>query len=114
MGDRAPDHGAVPERAGRGPRPVQDRAPAGDRPAGAVQGRRAAGAVRQVANIPAKWMPVRRQGYAPINEPPMRITAAVARERFGSFAIETLDLADPRPHEQLDQHGRDGYYDTPL
>src|SRR5215468_4837726 len=55
----------------------------------------------------------------------MRITAAVARERFGSFTIETLDLADPRPDEllvrvvasgmcQTDQHGRDGYYDTPL
>src|SRR5215471_3666382 len=55
----------------------------------------------------------------------MQITAAVARERFGSFTIETLDLADPRPDEllvrivasgmcQTDQHGRDGYYDTPL
>ena len=55
----------------------------------------------------------------------MQITAAVARERFGSFSIETLDLADPRPDEllvrivasgmcQTDQHGRDGYYDTPL
>jgi aryl-alcohol dehydrogenase len=55
----------------------------------------------------------------------MQITAAVARERFGRFTIETLDLADPRPDEllvrvvasgmcQTDQHGRDGYYDTPL
>jgi aryl-alcohol dehydrogenase len=55
----------------------------------------------------------------------MRITAAVARERFGRFTIETLELADPRPDEllvrivasgmcQTDQHGRDGYYDTPL
>ena len=55
----------------------------------------------------------------------MQITAAVARERFGLFTIETLDLADPRPDEllveivasgmcQTDQHGRDGYYDTPL
>src|SRR5215813_11706014 len=54
-----------------------------------------------------------------------QITAAVARERFGPFTIETLDLADPRPDEllvriaasgmcQTDQHGRDGYYDTPL
>jgi aryl-alcohol dehydrogenase len=55
----------------------------------------------------------------------MRITAAVARERFGPFTIETLDLTDPRPDEllveivasgmcQTDQHGRDGYYNTPL
>jgi aryl-alcohol dehydrogenase len=55
----------------------------------------------------------------------MQITAAVARERFGRFTIETLDLAEPRPDEllvrivasgmcQTDQHGRDGYYDTPL
>ena len=55
----------------------------------------------------------------------MQITAAVARERFGAFTIESLDLADPRPDEllvrivasgmcQTDQHGRDGYYDTPL
>jgi len=55
----------------------------------------------------------------------MQITAAVARERLGLFTIETLDLADPRPDEllveivasgmcQTDQHGRDGYYDTPL
>jgi aryl-alcohol dehydrogenase len=55
----------------------------------------------------------------------MQITAAVARERFGAFTIETLDLVDPRPDEllvkivasgmcQTDQHGRDGYYNTPL
>src|SRR3954452_9652508 len=55
----------------------------------------------------------------------MRIVAAVARERAGSFSIETLDLADPRPDEllvrivasgmcQTDLHGRDGYYNTPL
>src|SRR3954465_11666328 len=55
----------------------------------------------------------------------MQIVAAVARERAGSFSIEKLDLADPRPDEllvsivasgmcQTDQHGRDGYYDTPL
>jgi aryl-alcohol dehydrogenase len=55
----------------------------------------------------------------------MRITAAVARERFGPFSVETLELADPRPDEllvrivasgmcQTDQHGRDGYYGTPL
>jgi aryl-alcohol dehydrogenase len=55
----------------------------------------------------------------------MQITAAVARERFGSFSIEQVELCDPRPDEllvkiaasgmcQTDQHGRDGYYDTPL
>ncbi len=55
----------------------------------------------------------------------MQITAAVARERFGQFSIEQLDLSDPRPDEllvkivasgmcQTDQHGRDGYYNTPL
>ena len=55
----------------------------------------------------------------------MQITAAVARERFGAFSIEQVDLTDPRPDEllvkivasgmcQTDQHGRDGYYNTPL
>jgi aryl-alcohol dehydrogenase len=55
----------------------------------------------------------------------MQITAAVARERFGPFSIERLELCDPRPDEllvkivasgmcQTDQHGRDGYYNTPL
>jgi aryl-alcohol dehydrogenase len=55
----------------------------------------------------------------------MQITAAVARERFGPFSIERLELSDPRPDEllvkiiasgmcQTDQHGRDGYYNTPL
>jgi aryl-alcohol dehydrogenase len=55
----------------------------------------------------------------------MRITAAVARERFGPFSIEKVELTDPRPDEllvkilasgmcQTDQHGRDGYYNTPL
>jgi len=55
----------------------------------------------------------------------MQITAAVARERFGAFTIEALELTDPRADEllvrivasgmcQTDQHGRDGYYDTPL
>src|SRR5579862_365243 len=105
MGDRAAHHGAVPERRGQRPRSVQDRPQAGDRLSAAIQGRRAVGSVRQVAS--------------------MRITAAVARERFGAFTIESLDLADPRPDEllvrivasgmcQTDQHGRDGYYNTPL
>jgi aryl-alcohol dehydrogenase len=55
----------------------------------------------------------------------MQITAAVARERFGHFSIEQVELSDPRPDEllvkvvasgmcQTDQHGRDGYYNTPL
>jgi aryl-alcohol dehydrogenase len=55
----------------------------------------------------------------------MQITAAVARERFGDFSIERVELTDPRPDEllvkivasgmcQTDQHGRDGYYNTPL
>jgi aryl-alcohol dehydrogenase len=55
----------------------------------------------------------------------MQITAAVARERFGPFSVEEVNLTDPRPDEllvkiiasgmcQTDQHGRDGYYNTPL
>jgi hypothetical protein len=55
----------------------------------------------------------------------MLITAAVARERFGAFSIEELELTEPRADEllvkivasgmcQTDQHGRDGYYNTPL
>jgi aryl-alcohol dehydrogenase len=55
----------------------------------------------------------------------MQITAAVAREKFGPFSIERIELTDPRPDEllvriaasgmcQTDQHGRDGYYNTPL
>ncbi len=53
----------------------------------------------------------------------MKITAAVVHERGGPFAIETLDLCDPRPDELLvevvasgmcatDLHGRDAYYPT--
>ncbi len=55
----------------------------------------------------------------------MQVTAAVARERFGPFSIEQLELSEPRADEllvkviasgmcQTDQHGRDGYYNTPL
>lgn len=55
----------------------------------------------------------------------MLITAAVARERSGPFAIEQVELTEPRGDEllvkivasgmcQTDQHGRDGYYNTPL
>jgi aryl-alcohol dehydrogenase len=55
----------------------------------------------------------------------MRITAAVARQRFAPFSIEQVELTEPRPDEllvqivacgmcQTDQHGRDGYYNTPL
>ncbi len=54
----------------------------------------------------------------------MKITAAVVRQRAGDFAIEQLDLCEPRADEllvevvasgmcQTDLHGRDGYYDTP-
>ena len=53
----------------------------------------------------------------------MHITAAVVREKFGPFAIEQVELTDPRPDEllvriaasgmcQTDQHGRDGYFDS--
>src|SRR4051794_33008730 len=55
----------------------------------------------------------------------MQITAAVAREPFGPFSVEAVELTDPRADEllvrivasgmcQTDQHGRDGYYGTPL
>src|SRR5262245_17183036 len=55
---------------------------------------------------------------------PTPITAAVCREKFGAFAIDQLELTDPRPDEvlvrivasgmcQTDLHGRDGYYNTP-
>jgi aryl-alcohol dehydrogenase len=55
----------------------------------------------------------------------MKITAAVARERFAPFSMEQVELTDPRADEllvqiiacgmcQTDQHGRDGYYNTPL
>jgi aryl-alcohol dehydrogenase len=51
----------------------------------------------------------------------MRITAAIAREKFKDFEISPLELTDPRPDEvlvriaasgmcQTDQHARDGYY----
>jgi aryl-alcohol dehydrogenase len=53
----------------------------------------------------------------------MKITAAVVRERGVAFAIEQLDLCDPRDDELLvgvkasgmcatDLHGRDGYFPT--
>jgi aryl-alcohol dehydrogenase len=55
----------------------------------------------------------------------MQIVAALARERFGNFSIENVELAEPRADEllvkivasgmcQTDLHGRDGYYNTPL
>jgi aryl-alcohol dehydrogenase len=54
----------------------------------------------------------------------MQITAAVVRERSAPFAIDTLELCDPRPDEvivrvvasgmcQTDLHGRDGYFASP-
>jgi aryl-alcohol dehydrogenase len=57
-------------------------------------------------------------------EPLMQIKAAIVSERSGSFAIETVELCEPRPDEvivrvvasgmcQTDLHGRDGYFDSP-
>jgi aryl-alcohol dehydrogenase len=54
----------------------------------------------------------------------MQITAAVVRERSAAFALEKLELCDPRPDEvivrvvasgmcQTDLHGRDGYFASP-
>ena len=54
----------------------------------------------------------------------MQIKAAVVRERSSPFAIETVELCEPRPDEvivrvvasgmcQTDLHGRDGYFDSP-
>jgi aryl-alcohol dehydrogenase len=54
----------------------------------------------------------------------LKITAAVVSEHSGDFAIEQLDLCNPRADELLvevkasglcatDLHGRDGYYNTP-
>ena len=51
----------------------------------------------------------------------MQIKAAVVSERSGPFAIETVELCEPRPDEvivrvvasgmcQTDLHGRDGYF----
>ena len=53
----------------------------------------------------------------------MKITAAVVHERGGAFAVEEVDLCDPRADELLvevvasgmcatDMHGRDAYYPT--
>jgi aryl-alcohol dehydrogenase len=55
----------------------------------------------------------------------MQITAAVVREKLAPFAIETVELTDPRPDEilvkvvasgicQTDLHGRDGYFQIPF
>jgi aryl-alcohol dehydrogenase len=57
-------------------------------------------------------------------EPTMQIKAAVVSEKSGPFAIETVELCEPRPDEvivrvvasgmcQTDLHGRDGYFDSP-
>ena len=54
----------------------------------------------------------------------MQIKAAIVRERSGPFAIETVELCEPRPDEvivrvvasgmcQTDLHGRDGYFGSP-
>lgn len=55
----------------------------------------------------------------------MQITAAVVAQKSAPFAIETVDLTEPRPDEllvrvvasgicQTDLHGRDGYFDVPF
>lgn len=55
----------------------------------------------------------------------MQITAAVVEEKFAPFAIDTVELTDPRPDEVLvrvvasgmchtDLHGRDGYFQMPF
>lgn len=54
----------------------------------------------------------------------MQITAAIVREEFSPFVIDTLELTDPHPDEVLvrvvasgmchtDLHGRDGYFQMP-
>jgi aryl-alcohol dehydrogenase len=54
----------------------------------------------------------------------MQITAAIVRERSAPFALEKLELSEPRPDEvivrvvasgmcQTDLHGRDGYFSSP-
>jgi aryl-alcohol dehydrogenase len=54
----------------------------------------------------------------------MQVTAAVVPERSASFALEKLELCEPRPDEvivrvvasgmcQTDLHGRDGYFGSP-
>ncbi|MGN6748702.1 MAG: alcohol dehydrogenase catalytic domain-containing protein, partial [Xanthobacteraceae bacterium] len=54
----------------------------------------------------------------------MQITAAIVSERSAPFALEKLELCDPRPDEvivrvvasgmcQTDLHGRDGYFSSP-
>jgi aryl-alcohol dehydrogenase len=54
----------------------------------------------------------------------MQVTAAVMPERSGRWSLETLDLADPAPHEvivrvvasgicQTDVHARDGFFPLP-
>src|SRR5271165_3914332 len=81
--------------------------------------RRATGFALHCDAEPNRWIPIKACLAF------MQITAAVARERFGAFCIERIDLCDPRPDEllvkiiasgmcQTDQHGRDGYYNTPL
>jgi aryl-alcohol dehydrogenase len=55
----------------------------------------------------------------------MQITAAVVAEKFAPYAIDTVELTEPRPDEllvkvvatgicQTDLHGRDGYFDVPF
>ena len=130
MGNCAPNHGAVPEHSRYRTGAVHDRPQAGHRLSCRVQGRGAGATVRQVRprrRRARRFQSVRRAEPTTAQEELhfMQIIAAVARERFGAFSIEQVDLTDPRPDEllvkiiasgmcQTDQHGRDGYYDTPL
>src|SRR5712691_4393029 len=124
MGKCAPDRGAVPERSGYRARSVHDRTQAGDRLSARIQGRGIGVSVREIA--PGTVVRVEEpRAFSLEGIAFMQITAAVARERFSPFGIERLDLCDPRPDEllvqivasgmcQTDQHGRDGYYNSPL
>jgi aryl-alcohol dehydrogenase len=82
----------------------------------------------QLVNGSLQIMPGTRPAQALLRPQPtnsvMQITAAVVHEKSGTFAIDRLELTDPRPDEalvrivasgmcQTDLHGRDGYYNTP-
>ena len=96
MGDRAPDRGAVPERARQRPRAIHDRPQAGDRPS-RPSTRTASWCIRSMTSRAADD-PVHTDRVMSLGAEiaTMQITAAVARERFGAFTIEQLELTDPR------------------
>src|SRR5262249_61648997 len=71
-----------------------------------------------------RYLPDIDSGCASFDNFRMQITAAVVRERSAPFALEKLELAEPRPDElivrvvasglcQTDLHGRDGYFASP-